>query len=260
MRWARFAIVGCGSLIACDLPTAPDFPITDLHSFRPPARYATWWSLVERCSGRTGLFASVSWFETKGGGPIEIDGGEYGGYWWKSGNRIALENRNYGPTVRHEMLHALLGSGDHPRRIFGGTCEGVVSFDRYDPEGVEAIRAELARTVAADSVLQVSIVADPESPHVSEDGGWFTYVVTAVNRSKNAVWVPVKGDLIGLYVYDSDEQFGTGMFTKAARVYFAPGQQRRLVLDSHAERAGTFMVSGAYAGAHSPWTAVTFRP
>lgn len=256
---ARLLLAGIALLAACDLPTAATFPEDDLVALEPPPQFAYWWSLVEQCSGRTSSLATVRWFTTRSG-PVMVEGTSYDGYWWRDGNRVAVGNPDDGRTVRHEMLHALLDRGDHPLDMFAGRCAGVVGF-RTAPEshGVPPLFGARARTVPAESALVVTIARDPVAPSRSERGGWFTYVVTARNTTGAPVWVPLHGYTAAYYVRE-EGLAGTYEETRAARVFFLPGQERRVVLDARVPWLDTVHVQGAYGRAQSDWLAVTFTP
>jgi hypothetical protein len=266
MRLRLFAIACCGILCACDGPTAPPFPSDTYQQFQALPQYAYWWSLVEQCSGLTGDFSAAHWYETLmfpgvvDVGPPIADGVErYEGEWWRSGNRIVLSNPYDGQVARHEMLHALLVDGRHPLDQFAGKCDGVVAFDAPEDYGVPFPLIGSAPTVAAESALVVTITPDPATPHLSVNGGWFTYVVTATNVRGTPVWVPMANRLID-FVYLEDRLTGTYRDPPSARVFFMPGQQRRVTFDVPPLTPGVYHVVGGYAGAKSNAVTVTILP
>src|SRR5690348_1582406 len=59
---------------------------------------------------------------------LTSQGTQVGGIWMREGNRVVLaENQiDHGSTVRHEMLHALLGQAGHPRADFLNLCASLV--------------------------------------------------------------------------------------------------------------------------------------
>lgn len=67
-------------------------------------------------------------FVVPGDSPVLGDGVEYDAYWMAAGNRIIIARRfvRDGLIVRHEILHALLGRGDHPPEYFRRRCAGIV--------------------------------------------------------------------------------------------------------------------------------------
>ena len=134
VRWtlSGLALALC---LGCDIPTVPlAFP-TSAVRFEPSLialgdTYRAWWQEVEECAGQTGDFASVAWYTVPASGSaLLIDGREYSGAWYSAGNRIVLaENTiHWGAGVRHEMLHALIHDGAHPRQFFREKCADVVN-------------------------------------------------------------------------------------------------------------------------------------
>ena len=97
--------------------------------FTPPSIYRQWWTLTERCAGRQASFDDVSWYVVPNAETLPGTNGLNG---LSYGDRIVLAGANDGTAagdlVRHEMLHAILGSGvaGHPRDMFVGRCAGVV--------------------------------------------------------------------------------------------------------------------------------------
>ena len=107
----------------CEVPLAPENAVrmTALSS------YATWWSDDQACSGLTGDLQDIEWYvvpaDSAGGfwcedGPDHACAGE-----WVAPHSIYLAgpNRTYPQgysadewTVRHEMLHDLVGRAGHP--------------------------------------------------------------------------------------------------------------------------------------------------
>lgn len=103
-------------LLGCLDPFAPPL---DTYSFPPPAAYRAEWQAVESCSGLSGDFNRIHWFgipET----PFPCGDGLCSGV-WHAPHRIYIaqafihDSGSHYFTVRHEMLHDLLGGGaDHP--------------------------------------------------------------------------------------------------------------------------------------------------
>ncbi|HEU4994153.1 MAG TPA: hypothetical protein VFT29_05010 [Gemmatimonadaceae bacterium] len=259
MRRIIAVLTSCVLLWSCDSATAPDFPSGDVTPFQALARYSLWWQQVEQCAGRTGNFASVHWFETDGR-LLVVGGKTYDGYWWEDGNRIALVDRLRGPIVRHEMLHAILRRGDHPLDMFAGRCEGVVAYDAPESYGVDPAAAAQAKTMAAESTLVVTIGPTPAIPHLSQYEGCFSLTVTATNRTDQPIWVTLPRNYTGSFWFKSGGYGGSPMWTSQTRVFFYPGQQRRVVLDAWVDTAGTYQVRAGYAGATSSWTTIGIVP
>lgn len=125
LRVLAAAFVGTLGLVSCGLATAPLPP--NAEEFAPPAVYARWWAMTEACSGHSGNLAAVRWYHVPGF-VLEVNGRDAAGYWSSDGNRIVLMDNlmDDGAGVRHEMLHALLRVGGHPRAQFLGSCASLV--------------------------------------------------------------------------------------------------------------------------------------
>jgi hypothetical protein len=117
------AVIGIAG-VGCRVTTAP----VDGRRVDPPASYAVWWQEVERCSGLTGDVSRIAWYvvpcapgETGFSCPDTPDhlcAGE-----WLPPHTIVLAGPNRilpdgyltdEWTVKHEMLHDLTGSPEHP--------------------------------------------------------------------------------------------------------------------------------------------------
>jgi hypothetical protein len=117
-----------------DLPLAPaaaqppELP-PGAESLSPPDTYAEWWRATEECAGRYGDMSRVSWFLVPNHTSFLYGTGKYDGYWWGGVHWIVLagEKVTNGMIVRHEMLHELLGRGDHPAAYFQGRCAEIVA-------------------------------------------------------------------------------------------------------------------------------------
>ncbi len=117
------AVVGVAA-IGCETPTAPAGGV----ALTPPAVFSQWWQEVEQCSGVTGVMTRVDWYVvpcTAGEAGFKCDVTEDGlcAGEWRSPHVISLAgpNRFFGDgylddewTVKHEMLHDLLGTPEHP--------------------------------------------------------------------------------------------------------------------------------------------------
>ena len=106
---------------------APELP-PKAEPIAPLAIYSEWWRAAEECSGRTAPMTRVQWFVVPGSDSFAYQGTRYDGYWWNGVHWITLaEGRVQDPgIVRHEMLHDLLGRGDHPAEFFQLRCKTVV--------------------------------------------------------------------------------------------------------------------------------------
>jgi len=94
----------------------------------PLAAYADWWKATEECAGTLGSMSRVSWFVVPNRTSFAYGDGQYDGYWWNGVHWILLagDKVENGMIVRHEMLHELLGRGDHPAEYFQRRCGSVV--------------------------------------------------------------------------------------------------------------------------------------
>jgi hypothetical protein len=109
---------------ACEAPTAP----AGAQPLAPLPVYSVWWQQVEQCSGLSGDLARVEWYVVpceagEAGFPCEVTADGLCGGEWLPPHTILLGGPNqilpggYADdefTVKHEMLHDLTGSADHP--------------------------------------------------------------------------------------------------------------------------------------------------
>ena len=112
-----------------DRPTifSPEGVIAGAVSFTAPDVYAQWWRDTEACSGRTGDYTRVQWYVVPHSSWFEFRGGQYNGYWWETHDIVLAEHWIDQPgVVRHEMLHDLLNTGEHPAEYFQNRCAAVV--------------------------------------------------------------------------------------------------------------------------------------
>lgn len=127
-RWARLlqpaAVLGMVLTLSCTMPTGP---LPDgAERIEPPLIFRVWWQQVESCAGRSESFRAVTWYRV----PVQHElgfphrGRLVTGLWAARGNRILLSDHvlESPPIVRHEMLHAILRSGDHPTHYFVVRC------------------------------------------------------------------------------------------------------------------------------------------
>jgi hypothetical protein len=129
-------------LPACghELLVPPELP-TGAERLTPvPATYSQWWSDTERCAGQFGAVARVEWFVVPDSRSFVYRGTAWDGYWWGEIHRIVLASAytEDSSIVRHEMLHDLLGRGDHPAEYFQRRCAQVVECNavcRSDSRG-----------------------------------------------------------------------------------------------------------------------------
>lgn len=192
--------------------------------------------MVESCSGLQGDLTGVDWFWTFG--LIEINGNQYDGYWFGSGNSIVLAESSIrdGRVVRHEMLHSLLGQGSHPHEYFVTRCAAVAPCRECGENADEDKVPASARVIPTDSLL-VSIAITPSgAPAVSIDSGWVTITITATNIRPEPVWVTIP-DSVG-FGYVLANTPGTFQYAYEPRWAFRAGQSRSLAFDFQLESLG----------------------
>lgn len=124
MRYGVVALVF--SLMACQGTTAPaDLDDADLVEYFPlsghpidPTLYPAWWAAMEACSHRTGELAALRWFTLADPHATWFwsEGHPAGGTYWPETRAIVLVpvKITNETSVKHEMLHALLGVPGHP--------------------------------------------------------------------------------------------------------------------------------------------------
>ena len=108
-------------------PAAPELP-AGAEVLVPLATYADWWNETEQCGGLEGDMSRVTWFVIPNRTTFVYEDGQYDGYWWNGVHWILLAGDKVanGMIVRHEMLHELLGRGDHPAEYFQERCADLV--------------------------------------------------------------------------------------------------------------------------------------
>jgi hypothetical protein len=127
VAFATFALgIGCRDTPLA--PTPPDLP-AGAQALTPLPDYAEWWQATENCSGLHGNLSRITWFVMPGRTSFLYGDNQYDGYWWNGVHWILLAgDKVTNPfIVRHEMLHELLGRGDHPAKYFQQECAGVVA-------------------------------------------------------------------------------------------------------------------------------------
>lgn len=256
--WRGVVVVVLVVASACRDATEPAFPF-NASPFTALPPYATWWKLVEACSGRRGDFTAVQWFRTPDLPGLIVDGSPYAGYWFSVGNRIVLEHHYSfdGGTVRHEMLHSLLQSGAHPRAYFVDRCDALTPCEkdcglREDARGVPSGAREVL-----PSALRVTSRVDPAEPSVAVDSGWFRLTISATNPSSEPVWVKLADEETFSYV--EEQRPGTYRLTSELRWAFRAYETRRYIFDLKYP-AGSYVLFTSFSTNHGPPLAVTVRP
>ena len=175
--------------VACDTVTAP-LP-TGAVEWSPPARFALWWQMTESCSGRQGDLRAIRWYIVPNATSIDVDGERVQGVTFGT-DRIVLADahRLNGPLVRHEMLHALLRVGGHPREAFLVGCDGVVAcVGKCEMEaGGRQVPPASAREISPSDVA-THIEFAPRQPAASRDEGAVAVIVSITNPLDTPAWV-----------------------------------------------------------------------
>ncbi|MCC6930945.1 MAG: hypothetical protein IT359_18285 [Gemmatimonadaceae bacterium] len=133
----------------------------------------------------------VSFYVVPGAAEIPLaDGHPVSGRWDDGANRIVLAGNAqlHGSLVRHEMLHALMRNGDHPREMFIGRCAAevvciddcIVAGGRPPPPDPTAVH------VPSDS-LRVSVEVTPPQPQRAIMNGHFMMIIQARNETPQAL-------------------------------------------------------------------------
>jgi hypothetical protein len=275
------AAVAAGSfaLTVCDRAVDPPQLLPpDAEQFSPPAVYSTWWNMTQACSGLSGSLAGVTWYKTTQ--PLHDPRTEevLGGYWISGSNQIVLLSTAmlYGPLVRHEMLHALLRGGGHPRNQFLGKCAGTVSCSDaciadagpypQPPEQPVQVRSDL---------FDITVDVEPGNPTSAHDGGHFSITVTAHNPSTHwATAAPLASDFDATRTFSFDVVGQTGgqsrneMAMDPSQRIFAPGETKKFVFDfvigddafANQLSPGNYAVRGAFSDHWSGYSSFVIGP
>lgn len=276
---ARLLLVSLGGVLAstCRSPTAV-YPPDGAVPFTPPAVYASWWSMVEQCAGRRGNFQAVQWFLMPGAHSFDLGDMRVAGVWTRAGNAITVGEhaRLNGQLVRHEMLHAILQGGSHPRAQYLGHCAGVVTCGENcireagpaDPPGATVPRV-------LPTALNVKFDIAPGTPSASKDDGWFTLTVEAKNGRSTPVVIELPQAVAGSSRGFAFDLVGPLVaYRRSVRViddgvtYFPPGASKRYVFDFQLAGQdnpaglvpGTYSIRAAFGDHWSGWGTITVGP
>jgi hypothetical protein len=205
-------------MCGCDVTGPP----SGARRFTPPAQYRAWWALAEACSGLRGDFNAVSWYSYPSGDVFALGGEPVNAAWYGDGNRIVLGDSEEfdGSLVRHEMLHALLRSGAHPRQQFLGNCSDIVAcvLDCLDGAGGPPDTSDASR-ILPPALVRASILIAPDTESISADSGWVTVTVSLANTTnrpgriqvptydglpETVVWLDWRPEMAGTYEFQMD--------------------------------------------------------
>jgi len=234
--------VAGASILACRELTAP-LPAGAI-AWNPPARFALWWQMTESCSGRRGDLRAIRWYVVPNVSSIDVDGEQVQGVTFGT-DRIVLAEpyRLDGSLVRHEMLHALLRVGGHPRDAFLVACDGIVVCDSVceaDAGGRTAPAPDAVEIDSRDLITRVEIV--PQQPSGSRNDGAVAAIVSITNPRSTPAWVRLTpqapGDSfshtfgIAFDYGDTGDVFASSYsFTGEPRFPLGPNETRRWVWD-----------------------------
>ncbi len=121
--WALFLPLG---LTACGVTDPSSTLPLGAEPLVAPSNYLSWFGETEQCSGLSGQFDRIQFYVVPGVTSFETEIGPTFGLWSRIGgtDRIILAGAQVGEemVVRHEMLHALIGTKGHPRALFDVQC------------------------------------------------------------------------------------------------------------------------------------------
>jgi hypothetical protein len=272
---ARLVLTGAITVAACVSITDPPLP-QGAQLLSAPELYARWWAMTEACSGISGSFDAVTWYEVPDASSVQLNGRDVQAYWSLGSNRIVVAGNAAleGGLVRHEMLHALTQKGGHSRELYLGACAGVVDCDAAcaADAGPPPAPDPAAVPVPPES-LNVSVEVVPGALLETRDGEHLAIAVTAHNRANRPVLVdlPLAGQPDRRLGFAYDVSGPAGSWTIAepsldpSRWTFAAGEKKRQVFDVYSATdartdrfpPGDYLVRGSY-GRHSS-AAVTLR-
>lgn len=271
------AVALCGALTTCRFPTAPPLP-PGAEVITPPAVYARWWAMTESCSGVRGPFQDVTFFEIPGVSDFESVGRRVVGYWTSAGDQIVLAGNAVldGGSVRHEMLHALIRIGGHPRDQYLEKCAGVVDCGAACiADAGSAPPADPTALTILPSSLEVTTEISPAAPTSDRDGGFFVVRVAVRNTLQRPVIAKLSPTTTARalsFQYDvrglTGGTVGAEVALDPSVVTFAPGEVKRRYFDfaigndlpGRRLPPGTYTVVGAYGSHRSDAAAVTVGP
>jgi hypothetical protein len=114
---------------ACaSLPRMAETPnVTPIVDAEHMAKYASWYSEVEKCSGLQGDFQALNFYTTTDHLHLNRT---FDGY-WEPGS-IVVRHVWEEEAVKHEMMHDLLHTNKHPREFFQDKCGDLMRGEQAD--------------------------------------------------------------------------------------------------------------------------------
>jgi len=233
-------LFGRGLTLSCREPIDP-ITYSGAQALLPQTPYALWWNLAESCSGLRGPLERVRWFVVPRPTLGQPSSASAVGHWSPTYNSITLAQPYVleGRTVRHEMLHALIGRPGHPREYFRTRCGGLVDCDipNCPDDSPEPVVPPSSDTVPPEALrLTVTVVPGSLSGGVAND--WLSIVVAATNPSTRPVWVRLTPESEGSlsHIGFGVDALGRRQFvpTHEAAIGFLPGETIRQSFDFRA--------------------------
>lgn len=227
--------------------------------------------MVEACSGQSGDFGEVQWYEVPGDA-VRLADESVSGYWLAQRNAIVISHgyARSGFVVRHEMLHALLRRGGHPRDPFLGTCAALVSCTgRCVQDAGRWVVSMPYDRVSADSV---QITTDVRIEPTELDGErWVTLRALVRNPTSRPVLVvpPSFGPEGASFAYDvRGPKGGVSLIESAAdssSLAFAPNETKEFLFEFLGADTltcfllppGQYVMRAGYAGAWAEYQTIT---
>jgi hypothetical protein len=245
-------------LAACESPFAPRLPAGAVR-FTPPSIYRQWWTLTEQCSGRQGLYEAVSWYVVPDAETLPGTNGLNA--LWYGDSRIVLagayDGIAAGDLVRHEMLHAILRDGGHPREMFVRRCAGVVvCIGECLSDGGSAPPPDPDARSEPASTLDLSVDVVPAAPASNVWDGYLMMIVHAHNPASYPIVAEAGG--FGYHLRAPGKEVWYDLPVDAPEdTRFAAGETKSLIFDFHivdGSRSrydigpGTWTFNGSYGG------------
>jgi hypothetical protein len=266
-RFEILAIAGLVVTLSASCSGVFDLPLPpNAVSYAPPPSYGLWWSVVERCSGLSGDFREVSWYQVPGARNVPVGADSVVGYYQPVTPRVLMAGQSIAnvSAVRHEMLHALLRekAANHPVEYYRDRCGGLVDCSGHCAEEVGAPVIPDGAMIVAPGQLEVDVESMPESPSASEFGGRMTLVLRVRNPWNQPVWVNLARardgtvPLFGVGIYNGQTHTGV---TASRRIGFAAGETRHYPFDTRTTASGVFALRGWFNAETTAMKAVSIR-
>lgn len=195
------------------------------------------------------------------------------GFWARQGDRIVLADSalELGSTVRHEMLHAILQSGEHPQEFFLGRCASILACPgcgTWSPPRRDFVVVP-AESISVDAQLELQ-------PREPDGQRWLSLWVVASNERSRPVVVtdPYRPRLSAIFGFDLRGPSGgvseSMIASDSSTMFFQPFETKRWLyefrvtdepdLASFHVAPGRYTVLGRYGSHLSAIDTVTVAP